>query len=919
MDIFSTKVKLVLLLLSCCMLLMAACWLYVKHKQPEQLVLSKTPFNVPKDKITKKILPNGMQVLLYKNEALPKVLVQIAYNVGSAEETSGERGLAHLVEHMIFKGTDRLSEGDIDTIARKYGASYNAFTSYDVTSYYFETNKNNWRPFLDMLADCMQNVRFDPEHLASEVKAVVQELNMGKDNYWRMLILKAIELSFAPNHPYHIPVIGYKEDLLNLTADRIKAFYTRHYSPDRATLFVVGDIDADEMMRSIEEQFSAIPAGQKPTPTVFPGHGAEVSATSMRFYEDVSSEHVLLYWSIPGHKFEQQHVVDMVEGLLGAGQASLLNKLLVDEHKVAASASAYALKLMEGGIFCVMIEPLPGKKDRCIQLTQEAIVKLATDGVKVEEIDRIAKGKVVGFFNQMINYKSLVNDWLYSYFATGDEFDVFDCVNKFSSVTTTEVQHFAQQYLDPFLMQQLEVLPLPADKKGYKEQLKQAAAELDKEILAKHQRTSPKEQPRAANEYPNPMPLDFVLPQPERIVELANGLTVILLPQHHTPLVSLSCGFKDAAYFESAREGNVLDLMMGLLIEGSKNFTKQENVNFFEQRGAGYSFSKAGAGMSCLASDFDVLLERFMHILQFPTFPTDALAKVRQIAIDSFVRAKDEPSGLAARLLNSAIYKDNAYAWTFDEAIADLSAATPSLLRQLHASLITGSNVVLSVVGDFNADAMEKSIRSAFQVLPKGNFVSRETLPAQVNDFASINHKLVRDQLFLMYGKQGNVTVHDADFLPLKLLSTISFTSLGSRLFNVRETTGLFYTAFGSYAESAGIFPGTDSVGMIINPENLEKAEQAVYTLLEEIALHGVTEAELTAAKTQYEQNLVGILGQNGRLCSLFNRLHRLGLPYNYYENALKRVHEMTVEEVNAVAARHVNKDGFVRVCVGPV
>ena len=142
MELLQAKTRVVLLLVMCCSVLFATYWIMMnKHTSPG--TVAKSLFVVPEDKIARIVLDNGMHVVVFKNEAQPKVLVQIAYDVGSYVEDSGERGMAHLVEHMIFKGTDTLSETDIDTIARKYGASMNAFTSTDVTSYYFETNKNN--------------------------------------------------------------------------------------------------------------------------------------------------------------------------------------------------------------------------------------------------------------------------------------------------------------------------------------------------------------------------------------------------------------------------------------------------------------------------------------------------------------------------------------------------------------------------------------------------------------------------------------------------------------------------------------------------------------------------------------------------------------------------------------------------------
>ncbi len=206
-----------------------------KEKSMMKVTPHPTYCKMPTERVVKKVLPNGMTILAMQDKSIPQVLVQIAYDIGSAVEQSHERGLAHLIEHMIFKGTQQLSEGDIDAIARKFGADFNAFTSWDCTSYYFQTDNANWRHFINILFDCMKNARFDDQHLASELRAVVQELNMYKDKYIRSMQEKAFCQTFPANHPYHFPIIGFKEELANLTAADLRTFYHKYYHPTAKT------------------------------------------------------------------------------------------------------------------------------------------------------------------------------------------------------------------------------------------------------------------------------------------------------------------------------------------------------------------------------------------------------------------------------------------------------------------------------------------------------------------------------------------------------------------------------------------------------------------------------------------------------------------------------------------------------------
>src|SRR3990170_7174781 len=208
-------------------------------------------------KIFKKKLDNGLTVLVYPRHSIPKVSTQLWYNVGSKDEKTGEKGLAHLLEHMIFKGTKRLSESDINLITTKLSGSCNAFTSYDYTGYLFDFPTQNWKHSIEILANCMTNCTFKEELLNSELKAVIQELKMYRDYYSSGLMEELVSTIYS-DHPYHHPIIGYKQDLWNITRESLLEFYHKHYTPNNATLVVVGDVEPNEVFNTANEYFGHI-------------------------------------------------------------------------------------------------------------------------------------------------------------------------------------------------------------------------------------------------------------------------------------------------------------------------------------------------------------------------------------------------------------------------------------------------------------------------------------------------------------------------------------------------------------------------------------------------------------------------------------------------------------------------------------
>ena len=169
--------------------------------------------------VLKHVLPNGLTILVKPQHTIPRVETHLWYNVGSKDEEQGEQGITHLIEHMLFKGTKNLSESDINLITHKLSGNANAFTSHDATCYTFRFPSNVWQESLALFAECMQNATFDPQTLASELKAVIEEFRLYQDDYQGIVIEKMIE-ALWPQHPYRTPVLGLKQDVCDMDQDK---------------------------------------------------------------------------------------------------------------------------------------------------------------------------------------------------------------------------------------------------------------------------------------------------------------------------------------------------------------------------------------------------------------------------------------------------------------------------------------------------------------------------------------------------------------------------------------------------------------------------------------------------------------------------------------------------------------------------
>jgi len=891
----------------------------VKTKKKNITLPPHDEMPIPKDAIRRVELDNGMTVLLCKQGTAPKVLVQIAYNVGSSIEQEGERGLAHLLEHMIFKGTKKLKEGDVDAIARKYGAEFNAFTSYDMTSYYFETDKNNWKHFVPVLADCMEHALFDDEHLSSEVKAVVQELRMYKDSDVHVMFEAAMARMFPANHPYHHPIIGYKEDLADISGARLKRFYDKYYHPSRAVLCIVGDIDLDEAEAEARASFEPIVSSADVAQPPFVQVPQQLGNNATVFFRDVQHEKLSFYWRIPGLDAQCEALVSALDHLLGGSLSSRLHRELIDNRKIASSVSIWADQLATAGIFMLFVDPKPGHTDECRLVVEDVLRDVMEHGIDQTDLYKMVKHRQRQYLQQMYNLQGFTYHWIESFFATGKTFAAFERVNEFAHVTSAQIQKFVSDYLDPRVASTITILPLPHDKKEEWQREQKRSEEYFNYLLERHKRTAPLGSPEYVHTTPAPKPLDFSFPQPTRVAkQLENNVTVITYTQPIVPLISTVVAFKHAAYFARAKEGVAVDMMMAMLLEGGAGMTKQELVEGFELYGAQYGFSSRGVSITCSEASVKNVVAHAVAILRNPSFTQEAFKKLKDIYIHSFEQKKDSPRDMAVRALRRSVYgKHHPYGWSFDGMIAYLQELKLDDIKKLHERYVRPDFFLISSAGSLEPSQNEGMWEELTKGWKMGGYtppVYPERAPLQGEH---IHIPMLRDQAVLMLGRGSDIGLHDRENLLLDLLSTITFYSLGSRIYELRERTGLFYNAGGSWASDTHKEHGFDYLMAIINPDNVAFATEEIKKMVQNLQQNGVTEDEVAAARQIYLKDLIDHAASPRTIAACLANIENLDLGYDFYDKQLARVNSVTAQDLNDVAAQYVSIDRMTTIYAG--
>jgi zinc protease len=348
-------------------------------------------------------LSNGMQVVVVTNARAPIVTHMVWYKVGAADELAGESGNAHLLEHLMFKGTKLLGPGEFSRIIAKNGGQENAFTSYDYTAYFQTVAKDRLELVMKYEADRMQNLVLTEDLVASEREVVLEERRSRIDNDPASRLRETMTAVQFLNHPYRIPVIGWMHEIKQLNAKTALAFYRRWYAPNNAVLIVAGDVTADEVRPLAEKYYGAIPA--RPVPErVRAAEPPQAAARRVTLKSaDVRQPGLAISYLAPSYHSagsEHAYALQVLDEILGGGTASRLYRSLIVDQGLAASASAsYSASALDLSTFDISVSPRPGVDIEQLEAGVRAeIAKLLQDGVTEDEVAtakaRLAAGAV---------------------------------------------------------------------------------------------------------------------------------------------------------------------------------------------------------------------------------------------------------------------------------------------------------------------------------------------------------------------------------------------------------------------------------------------------------------------------------------------------------------------------------------------
>jgi zinc protease len=413
------------------------------------------------EQVSETFLPNGLKVLLLENHKAPLVTFQVWYRVGSRNEAWGKTGLSHMLEHMMFKGTEKVGPEEFSRIIQENGGNDNAFTSRDYTAYFENLSADRIQVSIDLESDRMQNLRLREEDFHTERMVVMEERRLRTEDSPQAYLGEQLEATAFQIQPYHWPIIGWMEDLARLTLEDLKAYYRTYYNPVNAFLVVVGDFKKEELLPKIEKAFGSFPKGEAPQQ----GKGLELPQVGERrlwVKREAQLPAVVMGYHVPNLREPDSHVLEVIATILSAGKSSRLYQGLVREKRLAFGADAdHSLLSRDPSLFYLSADPLPGKDVSEVEkaLDQE-IERLQKEPVSERELEK-AKNQMEAAFvfgqDSMFNQARLLA--VYEIARTWKDID--DYLPSIRKVTAEDIRRVANRYLVPDNRTVGILVPLP--------------------------------------------------------------------------------------------------------------------------------------------------------------------------------------------------------------------------------------------------------------------------------------------------------------------------------------------------------------------------------------------------------------------------------------------------------------------------
>lgn len=865
-------------------------------------------------------LRNGLRVLLFPDNSQQTFTLNVTYLVGSRHESYGETGMAHLLEHMVFKGT--ATSGNILEGLGKRGADFNGTTSEDRTNY-FETMTNtgdNLEWAIRMEADRMVNSKIAATDLKTEMPVVRNEFESGENSAFGLLYKRVRSVAYDW-HNYGNTAIGNRSDVENVPIGALQAFYRKYYQPDNAVVTLAGNFDAQATLNLMAQTFGQIRRPFRSLPALYTEETPQDGERSLTVRRVGDEQIALAAYHMPSVRHPDMPALLVLDEILANEPAGRLYAALV-QSKQATAIGSLTNSASDPGL--LMYGVVLGKEDDMAKAQATLLTTLesaAKTPFTEEDVTRV-RTRVASGFEQLLTKPESVGVTLSEYIAAGDWRLLFKLRDDLGKVTPADVQRVATTYLKPTNRTLGVFVPTAAP-----DNVTITAAPSAAELLKGYQGRAA----IAAGETiaPEPAAIEARVTR-EKIAVGAVQAEVALLPKKTRGervefVLSVDFGNPDTV----KADRGAADFIAPLLTRGSTGLTRQQLSDQLEATKTQIGVSGDATGVSVSVStdraNLPGALALVKKVLREPVFPQADFDELKKGSIDGLESGRGDPQSVASLALARAFMPagakpgDLGYAPTLDEQLADLKAVTLEGVQDYYRRVWGAARIQVSAVGDFDPQTVRAAVPEILNGWTSGVPYARVITPL-ITPAAQNLVLNVPDKANAVYLARLNFPLRDdqPDYAALLVAMRVYGSGTDSRLFNrLRQQDGLSYGAGGSTSVSSRDEKASFTAYAIFNPDVTAKVETAMREELDRARKDGFTATEIATAKTALLQEARVARSADSTLAgSLANQLD-LGRTYAFSAELEAKISAVTPEQATAALVKYVNPANLVIVRAG--
>jgi len=847
---------------------------HTQAKSPENLKL-------PESKARVFSYENGLTLIVEEDRSAPVASVQAWCGTGSIHE--GEKmgaGLSHILEHMLFKGTEKRPPGEIAKQVQNRGGYINAYTSFDRTVYWIDVPKEGASDAVAILADAMQNATLPEEEYVKEQEVIRREFAMGFDDPGRQSSQLMLDTVFTTS-PFRHPVIGYLDIYNKLTREDVLNYYKSRYVPNNLTFVVVGDVDAEAIRKELGQHFES--ASRKAVEPLYVA--SEPPQLGRReVHEEFPTElsRLSMSWRVPGVTNPDTPALEILGEILGSGASSRLNREIRERKQIAHSAGAGMFSLQSEGVFLMQAVTDPDKREAAEKESLAILEDLKKNGVTEQELDRARRSLLSSQLHGLTTARGKASDLGSNWMLTRNLNFTSHYLDQIAKVTAADVQRVARNYLRDEALNVTSINP-PVPKSDAPQSAETKAGEIRK-------------------------------------FTLSNGLRLLVREDSRIPLVAMSAVFRGGLLAETKETNGITRLYSSTILKGTKTRSAEQLADDIEGVGGNIGSDSGNnsftVSVDVMRPDLKLGVDILADVLLNPTFPEREVELEKRTQIAGIKADEEQVTSVARNLVRENLFGSHPYALRNLGSPESVSGIGAAQLREFHKKFVCAANGVVSVFGDVKADEVVALFEKALAGMPKGSLAFENVeKPAPASGVTPAIARLDKKQAVLMLGFQG-ASVNDADRIALELISEAS-SDLGSRFFNrIREQMGLAY--FVGAAQFCGLAPGAFLFYLGTDPQKIEPVTKEMRSEIEDLATNGLTAEELTRARAK----LLGGEAIRNQSNSAFGAAvavdELMGLGVDAHKRRKEEIEKISLEDIRRVAAKYFHADSRVEATVLP-